>query len=80
MLGKIMREPLLVSSLIAHAASHHADTEIVSVQIAVGVEKTTWSRVECNARRLSSALAKLGVRQGDRCATIAWNNRRHLEI
>lgn len=80
MLGKMMREPLLVSSLIAHAASYHADTEIVSVQTTGGVEKTTWSQVECNARRLSSALAKLGVRQGDRCATIAWNNRRHLEI
>jgi fatty-acyl-CoA synthase len=80
MLGKMMRESLLVSSLIAHAARYHAGTEIVSVQTTGGVEKTTWAQVECHARRLSSALTKLGIQPGERCATIAWNNRRHLEI
>ncbi|AMU14383.1 long-chain fatty acid--CoA ligase [Burkholderia cenocepacia] len=80
MLGKMMREPLLVSSLIAHAARYHADTPVVSVNTTGGIEHTTWGQVEINARRLSSALAKLGVQSGERCATIAWNNRRHLEI
>ena len=32
------------------------------------------------ARLLASALGKLGVKTGERCATIAWNNARHLEI
>ena len=73
-----MREPLLVSSLIAHAARYHADTPVVSVNTTGGIEHTTWGQVEINARRLSSALAKLGVQSGERCATIAWNNRRHL--
>lgn len=75
-----MREPLLVSSFIAHAARYHADTTVVSVQTTGGVEHTTWGQVEINARRLASALDKLGVPVGVRCATIAWNNRRHLEI
>lgn len=80
MIGKMMREPLLVSSLIAHAARYHTDTPVVSVNTTGGIENTTWGQIEVNARRLSSALAKLGLQSGDRCATIAWNNRRHLEI
>lgn len=80
MLGKMMHEPLLVSSLIAHAARYHADTPVVSVNTTGGIERTTWGQVGLNARCLSSALAKLGVQPGNRCATIAWNNRRHLEV
>lgn len=80
MLGKMMGDPLLISGLIAHAQRYHADTEIVSVETTGGVERSTWGQVECNARQLASALGKLGIQAGDRCATIAWNNRRHLEI
>ena len=80
MLGKMMGDPLLISGLIAHAQRYHADTEIVSVETTGGVERSNWGQVERNARRLASALGKLGMQAGDRCATIAWNNRRHLEI
>lgn len=45
-----------------------------------GIERTNWGGIEANARRLASALERLGVGTGQRCATIAWNNRRHLEI
>lgn len=80
MFGTMMRDRLLISSFLVHAAHHHADTEIVSVDISGSTEISTWRQVECNARQMASALGRLGVRQGDRCATIAWNNRRHLEI
>jgi fatty-acyl-CoA synthase len=36
--------------------------------------------VASRAQRLASALASLGLPPGARCATLAWNNRRHLEI
>lgn len=80
MYGAMMRDPLLISSFLVHAALNHADTEIVSVETSGSTEINTWRQVECNARQMASALARLGVKQGDRCATIAWNNRRHLEI
>lgn len=80
MLGRMMQMPLTVGSLIEHAGRYHRDTEIVSVETTGGVSHSTWGEVARNARRLASALSKLGVEQGDRCATIAWNNRRHLEI
>uniref|UniRef100_UPI0025E55AFB long-chain fatty acid--CoA ligase n=1 Tax=Roseobacter sp. TaxID=1907202 RepID=UPI0025E55AFB len=45
-----------------------------------GTETTNWGQVDANARRLASALGRLGLSESARCATIAWNNRRHLEI
>ena len=78
--GTMMDQPLLISSLIAHAGRYHGDTPIVSVETAGGEEITNWRSVEENARRLAAALKRLGLGMGDRCATIAWNNRRHLEI
>ncbi|MCV3270885.1 long-chain fatty acid--CoA ligase [Roseobacter sinensis] len=80
MLGQMMTAPLLISGLITHAARYHGSTEIVSVDTGGGSEVTTWGQVEANARRLASALARRGLGAQARCGTIAWNNRRHLEI
>ncbi|MBO9450386.1 long-chain-fatty-acid--CoA ligase [Tropicibacter sp. R16_0] len=80
MLGKMMHQPLTISSLIEHAGRYHGDTTVVSVETSGEVIHSTWGEVEANARKLAAALARLGLKTGDRCATIAWNNRRHLEI
>lgn len=80
MLGQMMTAPLLISSLVDHAQRYHGTTEIVSVSTNGGRETTSWGEVGRNARRLASALAGLGLSQQARCGTIAWNNRRHLEI
>ena len=80
MLGQMMTQPLLISSLITHAERYHKGGEIVSTNTSGGVENTTWGQVGHNARRLASALTGLGLPPQTRCATIAWNNRRHLEI
>lgn len=80
MLGQMMTAPLLISSLIVHAEKYHRDTSIVSVNTDHGQESMTWAHVGSNARRLASALEGLGLAPQARCATIAWNNRRHLEI
>ncbi len=80
MLGQMMNKPLLISSLIDHAETYHADTEIFSVETTGGVETATWGSVAANAHRLGSVLSKLGLSEQARCATLGWNNRRHLEI
>ncbi|MBC7152329.1 MAG: long-chain-fatty-acid--CoA ligase [Rhizobium sp.] len=79
MRGQMMVMPLTIHSLIDHGARYHGETEIVSVETDGSKTKTTWKGVSDRARRLSSALAKLGLFKGDRVATIAWNNARHLE-
>lgn len=80
MKGQMMFQALTTGSLIDHAARYHAGTEIVSVSTQGGIERTCWADISSNAHRLASALDRLGVSAGARCGTIAWNNRRHLEI
>ncbi|KAA8562810.1 3-methylmercaptopropionyl-CoA ligase [Pseudomonas extremaustralis] len=80
MLGQMIKKPLLISGLIEHAVRFHGDTDVISVETTGGIERTHWEKIGINARRLASTLGKLGVEPGDRCGTIAWNNRRHLEI
>ncbi len=80
MLGQMMTMPLVISSLIDHAAKYHGDTEIVSVETTGGIARTNWRNVAKGSRQLASALTKFGISKGGRCATIAWNNYRHLEI
>ncbi|WP_170586845.1 long-chain-fatty-acid--CoA ligase [Ruegeria arenilitoris] len=80
MLGQMMTQPLLISSLIDHAARYHGQTEIVSVETDGTVTRTNWGEIAANAGRMGSALTKLGLQPQDRIGTLAWNNRRHLEI
>ena len=78
--GQMMQMPLLISSLIRHAARHAGQTEIVSKRVEGDVHRTTWSEVERRSRQLAQALARLGCGEGDRVATLAWNGYRHLEL
>jgi len=80
MLGQMMQFPLTISSLLTHAERYHAETPIYSVETAGGAARTSWGEVGVNSRRLGDVLTKLGLEPQTRCATIAWNNRRHLEI
>ena len=80
MLGQMMKMPLLISSLIDHAENYHSETEIVSVETTGGTSRTNWGEVAKRSRKLASALGKRGIKQGQCCGTIAWNNHRHLEI
>jgi fatty-acyl-CoA synthase len=80
MLGLMQRQPLLVSSILVHAARHHAHAEIVSRQDDGSATRATYAEVERRARRLATALKGLGVESGDRVATLAWNSQRHLEL
>ena len=80
MMGQMMQGRLLISTLIDHAARYHSDTEITSVETDGAITRSNWGEVQTNSKKLASALTKMGLEPSDRCATIAWNNRRHLEI
>lgn len=45
-----------------------------------GRRVTDWAAVHQGAARLRGALAGLGIGRGDRVATLAWNDLRHLEL
>ena len=77
----MQQHPLLLSSVIAHAARHHPAAEVVSVLLDGNVHRTDYASIERRSRRLLTALAgPLGTRPGERIATLAWNSYRHLEL
>jgi fatty-acyl-CoA synthase len=78
--GLMMDAPLMISSLIRHADRWHGDTEVVSRTIEGPIHRYTYREAHARARRLARALARLGVRDGDRVATLAWNGHRHFEL
>ena len=80
MLGLMQDRPLLISSLIEHAATFHPDTEIVSRLPEGEMHRTTWRGLCDQSKRVANAMAALGVQAGDRVGTLAWNSHRHLSL
>jgi len=80
MLGMMMNAPLLVSSILRHAANYHADTEIVSRTVEGPIHRYTYQDLSVRAKKLANALAGLGLNPGDRVGTLAWNGYRHMEL
>jgi len=78
-MGEIQDWPLLVWKLIDHAALNHDQREIVTLTVEGPTHRYTWRGAQARAKRLAHALQRLGVREGDRVATLAWNTHRHLE-
>src|SRR5712692_6722149 len=78
--GLMQDQPLLISSLIAYADRRHGATEIVSRTIEGPIHRYTYRDAHARVRRLANALKRLGVKEGDRVGTLAWNGFRHFEI
>jgi fatty-acyl-CoA synthase len=78
MLGGMQDFELRVMRLLDHAAREHGPREIVT-RWADGAEtRTNWAGIAHDARRLAQALERLGVKPGERVATLAMNHSRHL--
>ncbi len=80
MLGQMMQQPLLISSLLVHAERHHGEQQIVSRRVEGDIHRESFRELAARSRRMANALAGLGVKQGDRIATLAWNGYRHMEV
>jgi fatty-acyl-CoA synthase len=79
MLGLMQNWPLTVDRILDHAANWHGDREVVSRSVEGPIVRTTYGEVRSRAKKLSNALKGLGVKPGDRVATLAWNTGRHIE-
>ena len=79
MQGLMQNWPLRVSTIIDHAARFHGDREIVTRTIEGPIARTTYGQVHLRARKVAQALTRLGIKEGDIVATMAWNTARHLE-
>ncbi len=78
--GLMMQQPLLISSLLVHAERHHGDQVVVSRRVEGDIHRETYRELAVRARRMAKALIALGVKDGERVATLAWNTHRHMEL
>jgi 3-(methylthio)propionyl---CoA ligase len=80
MLGQMMNEPLLISKQIEFAARFHGSAEVITRTVEGPIHRSTWGDVARRARQLANALQRMGIKAGDRVATLGWNTHRHLEM
>jgi 3-(methylthio)propionyl---CoA ligase len=78
--GQMMDRPLLISQCLDYGAEIYPHIEIVSSRVEGDLHRTTYADLAVRARRLAAVLIGLGVKPGDRVATLAWNGHRHLEL
>ena len=77
-LGAMQDWPLRVTQLVDHAEREHGNGEIVSAWSDGTVTRTNWRDVAGDARKMAQALDRLGIRPGDRVATLAMTHAHHL--
>jgi fatty-acyl-CoA synthase len=77
--GLMMDFPLTISAMLRRTESMFARKELVSRRADRSIERSNYGVALGRARRLASALERLGVSRGDRVATLCWNHLRHLE-
>jgi fatty-acyl-CoA synthase len=80
LMGQMMDQPLLISSILRFAARHYGGSEIVSRRVEGDVHRYTVRDCEARARRLANVLGTQGIAVGERVGTLAWNGYRHLEL
>ncbi len=80
MLGLMQNYPLLVQTILDHAALNHAEREMVTRSVEGPIRRCTYADLRVRALRVAKALQKEGIVLGDRVATMAWNTDRHVEV
>ncbi|MFZ1367364.1 AMP-binding protein, partial [Sphingorhabdus sp.] len=76
--GTMQDWDLRVTHLIDYAAREHGSREIVTRWADGSIERSNWSGVASEARRMAQAFVGLGLKPGERVATFAMNHHRHL--
>jgi fatty-acyl-CoA synthase len=77
--GLMQDWPLTLQHFLERARRIHARKTVVTKTV-TGIHRETYAEFGDRTERLAAALARLGVKPGDRVATMAWNCWRHLEI
>jgi len=79
MKGTMMQFPLTLAPLLERAGKLFPTAEIVSSRPDNSIHRYTYREMHQRARALAAALQALGLRCGDRVATLMWNHHVHLE-
>ncbi|MGV6812018.1 MAG: long-chain-fatty-acid--CoA ligase [Brevirhabdus sp.] len=79
MQGMMMDRPLRVIDLLAYGAEVYGDVPIVSRRVEGDIHRTNYRETFARVAQAAYGLKSLGLGNGDRVATLAWNGYRHLE-
>jgi fatty-acyl-CoA synthase len=80
MRGTMMEYPLVLPELLERAGKLFQKIEIVSRKPDRTLVRSNYGAFYERAKKLASALTKLGVQPGDRVASLMWNHIGHLEV
>ena len=82
MLNGLMMDdyPLSLTALVERAERFSGSRRVVSRRPDGTIHRTTFADCTQRARRLAAALADLGINDGDRTASLLWNQQQHLEL
>ncbi|MDP3854167.1 long-chain fatty acid--CoA ligase [Phenylobacterium sp.] len=80
MLALMMDRALSLPSILEYAATYHGDREVVTRTLEGPIHRYTYAEALKRAKRMANALTALGVKPGDRVATLAWSTYRHFEL
>ncbi|MDQ2750396.1 MAG: long-chain fatty acid--CoA ligase [Actinomycetota bacterium] len=79
MLG-LMQDTPLTTNWIFDRGTQYYGTKTVTTRTAVGLQRTTFTELAAETRRVASAIDNLGISPGGRVGTFAWNTARHLGL
>ena len=75
----MMQTPLLLVDMLKRAETYYAHKQIISRTSDKMIHRLTYAQWGKRTRKLAHALTKLGMEKGDKIASFAWNQHRHLE-
>jgi len=79
MRGTMMNFPLTLPTILERSGKIFPRVEIVSRKPDKSIVRSCYGQFYSRARQLSRALLKLGLKPGDRVASMMWNHTSHLE-
>src|SRR5258708_40074445 len=77
--GLMMDYPLTLSTIFRRAETLYRTREISWRAADTSIQRYTFADFAGRSRRLARALLNLGIKPGDRVATLGWNHGAHLE-
>ncbi|MBV6634210.1 MAG: long-chain-fatty-acid--CoA ligase [Alphaproteobacteria bacterium] len=78
--GQMMQMPLLISSILQHAERVSPNTLITTRTVEGPFHQYSYRDAAQRIRKLANTLIEMGIKPGDRIATLAWNTYRHFEL
>ena len=79
MQSTMMRVPLSLNHVLERAGALFPESEIVSRLPDKSLRRHRYADFHRRARALAAALLRLGLKKGERVATLCWNHHAHLE-